>query len=378
MINLSTEILPSPPAKDLWEYLRDTQKAVVMYGMGNGADKILSVCAKYGIEVSDFFASDGFVRGHSFHGKTVLSYSQIKEKYGADNIVVLLSFASSLPDVLENIYRISDECEFYAPDVPVYGDNIFTREFYEVNFEKFSDVYNMLEDGLSKKVYREIIQYKLTGDISHLCACECDKSEAYIDILKADTVRTYADLGAYNGDTIRELLNYASRLKEVIAIEPDARNFRKLNEYYTSLEKPSFALEAHNLGAWDCEDTLFFDKSGNRNSGILQNSSVFSKAINERGKKITEVKVNSLDNILDGRDVDYIKYDVEGSEKEALLGSQRTMSACSPSLLVSLYHRSEDLFELPLLLKKIHPEYKLYLRRMRYVPAWDINLYAVK
>ena len=66
------------PARDLWEYLQATDKTVVMYGMGNGADKILAVCAQYGIEVADFFASDGFVRGHSFHGKTVLSYSAVK------------------------------------------------------------------------------------------------------------------------------------------------------------------------------------------------------------------------------------------------------------------------------------------------------------
>ena len=72
--------------RDLWEYLQNTDKTVVMYGMGNGADKILAVCEQYGIVVADFFASDGFVRGHSFHGKTVLSYSALKEKYGKENM----------------------------------------------------------------------------------------------------------------------------------------------------------------------------------------------------------------------------------------------------------------------------------------------------
>ena len=97
--------------KDLWQYLKESEKPVVMYGMGNGADKILAVCEKKGIEVSDFFASDGFVRGHSFHGKKVLSYCETKEKYGEDNFIVLLSFASSLPEVIDNIKRISNESE---------------------------------------------------------------------------------------------------------------------------------------------------------------------------------------------------------------------------------------------------------------------------
>ena len=48
---------------DLWQTLAETNKTVVMYGMGNGADKILAVCERYGIEVAEFFASDDFVRG---------------------------------------------------------------------------------------------------------------------------------------------------------------------------------------------------------------------------------------------------------------------------------------------------------------------------
>ena len=80
------DFLKNIPNSDLWNYLSKAKKTIVMYGMGNGADKILAVCQQYNIEIADFFASDGFVRGHSFHGKTVLSYSQVKEKYGKENI----------------------------------------------------------------------------------------------------------------------------------------------------------------------------------------------------------------------------------------------------------------------------------------------------
>ena len=65
---------------DLYDVLSRTDKPVVMYGMGNGADKILKVLSERGIAVSDFFASDGFVRGHFFHGKKVLTYAQVSEK----------------------------------------------------------------------------------------------------------------------------------------------------------------------------------------------------------------------------------------------------------------------------------------------------------
>lgn len=380
MNNLSTEILIKNIENDLdlWNYLQKSTKSIVMYGMGNGADKILSVCERYGIEVKDFFASDGFVRGHLFHGKRVKSYSEIKDEYGAENLIVLLSFASALSDVLENIYRIAGECELYAPDVPVFGNTLFTRGFYRENYGKIKQVEDILCDEESRRIYREIIAYKLSGDISHLRACESDKQQTYIEILHAEDIESYADLGAYNGDTVRELLQFAPRLKRVYALEPDARNFRKLNEYYSSLKSPSFELIAHNVGAWSEADLLYFDKSGNRNAGLLQNSSSFSDAVNQRGKKISEVRVQALDDILCGERVDHIKYDVEGSEREALLGSRYTIKKHKPSLLVSLYHRSEDIFELPLLVKELCPSYKLYLRRMQYIPAWDINLYAVE
>jgi len=90
------------------------------------------------------------------------------------------------------------------------------------------------------------------------------------------------------------------------------------------------------------------------------------------------VAVRTLDSILDGARVDYIKYDVEGSEYEALCGSIETIKRHQPDLLVSLYHRNEDIFRLPIFVHSLLKEHKLYLRRFPYVPAWDLNLYAVK
>ena len=114
---------------DLWTYLASANKTIVMYGMGNGADKIIGVCESYGIVIADFFASDGFVRGQIFHGKRVMSFSEIKDKYGKDNIIVLVAFASSLPDVMQKIADVASECETYIPDVPVRGYNVFCDEF---------------------------------------------------------------------------------------------------------------------------------------------------------------------------------------------------------------------------------------------------------
>ena len=377
---------------DLWPYLADAHREgrpIVMYGMGNGADKILTVCEHYGIAVSDFFASDGFVRGHSFHGKTVLSFSDVCEKYGAENLIVLLSFASSRPGVLKLIESVAAKCELYAPDVPVCGEELFDRAFYEAHRNEIAAARALFADEESRRVYDGIIKYKLTGRIDVLRATESAPDKAYRDILHAERFAVAADLGAYNGDSIRELRAYAPHLAHAIAMESDRRNYRKLTEYAEALRASGDPLHlwAVNEGAWNEPTVLTFHDSGNRNAGVCKapatktDSPLPSTADNKFFGKIVEVTVNALDNVVAttvGTDthIDYVKYDVEGAEREALLGSRNVILRDAPALLVSAYHRSGDLFSLPLLVHDLNPNYRLYLRRMAGIPAWDINLYA--
>lgn len=347
---------------DLWQYLARAEKPIVLYGMGNGADKILAVFSRYGIQAADFYASDGFVRGQVFHGKTVLSFSQVKEKY--KDFIVVVSFGTSLPDVLAKIYETAEHCELYAPDVPVSGDTLFTLDFYKEHYDEFQKAYHLLSDEQSKQMYANIIRYKITGNITHLrhaiSPVGCEK-----ELLRFDRYKTFIDAGAYNGDTAKKFMADCKNAETVYAIEPDRKNFKKLSAYAESVTAAKIV--PLNFGAWNEKTTTEFTVGGNRNSAIgTQNL-----------KKTESVLLNTIDS-LGIQNADYIKYDVEGAEKEALLGSTATIHASSPDILLSLYHRSEDLYALPLLLHELFPDYKMYLRRFEYVPAWDINLYAIK
>jgi FkbM family methyltransferase len=365
--------MPYSAFPDLWEYLKHTSKHIVMYGMGNGADKILSVSQSYGIVIEDFFASDGFVRGHSFHQKRVLSYTETKQKYGADNMIVLLSFATSLPDVMQNILNVAAECELYAPDVPVFGDHLFNAAFLEAHKAEFDAARALLADAESVRVFDCIISYKLTGDLKYLTMAENDPDESFGEILPCHTFTTAVDLGAYHGDTARSLAPYAPNLQTLYALEPDARNYRKLCAYAETEER--FSVIPLQCAAWSRDEILYFDASGNRNAGATQNTST---VLLPRTGKVTEVQARTTDGILNGKMCDYIKFDVEGAEKEAILGALETIGTHRPALMISLYHRSEDIFELPLMIHERFPDYKFYIRRREYIPAWDTVLIAVK
>ncbi len=347
---------------DLWQYLASVSKPIVMYGMGNGADKILAVFDRLGITVSDFYASDGFVRGQVFHGKTVLSFAQIQEKYA--DFIVVVSFGSSLPEVLAKIYETAEHHELYAPDVPVSGETLFTLKFYKEHFTEFEKVFALLSDETSQETYANIIRYKLTGNIEHLRKAfspkDCEK-----EILDFDRYATFIDAGAYNGDTARKFVADCKNAATVYAIEPDRKNFKKLSA--NAEKETDVKIIPKHFGAWNKKSTAKFAVGGNRNSAIgIQNL-----------KKTETVALDTIDSLA-VFNADYIKYDVEGAEKEAICGSVQTIKTSSPDLLVSLYHRSEDLFALPLLIHELFPNYALYLRRFEYIPAWDINLYAVK
>lgn len=350
--------------QDLWSYLEGERRPIVIYGMGNGADKVIEVCRSRGIEISDFYASDSFVRGQAFHGKTVLTYSQVREKYGDGNFITLMSFATRLDDVIANVRRIAAENELYAPDVPVSGHELFDMRFFEKYEADMDDVCDRLADDVSRRAYRDIISYKLTGRIDYLLDCEHPREEMFGSLLHPAGYRSFADLGAYTGDTIRELLDRAPELKYVFALEPDIKNYKKLLRYAEGESRCTIA--ALNVAAWSEPCELTFDCSGNRNSNIGS------------GHRTTAVEADTLDNILHGLPVDYIKYDVEGSEMQALFGSAETLRRHAPELCVSLYHRSEDIFLLPMLLDHLCPGYKMYIRRGRYIPAWDIDLIAVR
>ena len=267
------------------------------------------------------------------------------------------------------------ETELYAPDVPAFGDTLFTRPFFEAHRSELEAARALLADDESRRIFDNVVAYKLSGDISYLLNAQNNEDEIFETIIRPHTIRAAADLGAYNGDTVRQLLEKAEgNVDAVWAMEPDARNYKKLASYAQSESRARII--PVNAGAWNEEATLFFDKSGNRNASFEQNR---SQSLADRPAKVSEVKALPLDKVLGGARVDYIKYDVEGSEREALDGSLDTLTQCAPTLLVSLYHRSEDIFALPLHIRKIAPQYSgFYLRRLAGIPAWDLNLYCKK
>lgn len=355
--------LPEYPCKeDLWDKLSQESRPVVVYGMGNGADKLIKRFEKYGIEIADFFASDGFVRGHSFHGKRVKSFSEIKSDYS--DFVIVLSFASNRDEVIALFKEIDKDYELYIPDMPVAGEEYFDREFYNANYSAILSAYQALADDNSKNAFSNIINYKLTGKLSYLESAYSEKCELY-EFLEGNNFECIIDAGAYNGDTVRDAKKYFPNLKKAYAIEPDPKTFKKLVKY--SKAETEITVECINAAVYDSDGVSSFFGSANRNSSISSTSS-----FEHKDNIVNTVRIDSIT----GEKIDYIKYDVEGAETEALRGSDEVISAYKPTLLVSAYHRSADIFSLINYIHEKYEFYDIYLLRLRAVPAWEIDIIA--
>lgn len=347
-------------SQPLWEYLRCAEKPVVLYGMGDGALKILAVCRQYGIPIAGIFASDEFVRGHSFEGYPVESLAQIEERLG--DFIVLLCFGVDYDSMLERIAELSSRHETYAPDIPVFGSDLFTPEYFREHQAEFEQVYGLLADDESRQIYVDLLAYKLSGKLEYLYRHMGSREEDFGSILMPGPGSVYVDLGAYDGDTVEEFIRHCPDYGWIWALEPDPKNFRKLQAAAGDLPRTTLVPK----GSYSGEGELTFSARGGRNSALA-----------ESGKKLRPVELTSVDALLQGNRADYIKMDVEGVERETLLGCRETIARWKPQLSVAAYHRTGDLWELPLLVRELGPDYRLYLRRHKYVPAWEIILYAI-
>lgn len=347
------------PETDLWEYLKSAGLPIVLYGMGDGAEKILKVCGEYNINISGVFATE-VKRERYFHQWRVLPIESLEKSLG-EKLIILIAFGTSDPEIIEFIAVLKQKHEVYSPDVPVTGGGLFNRSFVKENLKKIKEVYNLWEDDFSRFTYENIIKAKLTGKTEYLDNHIVTRKEMF-RLFPWGQNEVFVDAGAYRGDTIEEFISMTGgEYSQIFALEPDGKNYEKLRR--NLMGKRNISIQ--EAAAWGKNELLYFQPRSGR-SGRLEKGA----QPNTRGVKVDDVAGNYT--------VSYIKYDVEGAEKEAIFGSEKTIKKSCPKLVISAYHRPEDLFELPLIIKEMVPEYKFYLRRNEGYPAWDINLMCVK
>ena len=194
------------------------------------------------------------------------------------------------------------------------------------------------------------------------------EEHAYFDLpyLKWQPDSVFLDVGAFDGSTsvhyikrCREM--FPSSVPEVIAVEPNSTLADRVAEALN--QETGVPFRVVKQGVWDVTGTTKFRVTP---AGMFEED--------EHGA--IEMECITIDDILQGKPVDMIKMDIEGSEYRAIKGASNTIRSCKPQLAISVYHKPEDIIELPQLIMELNPAYKFYLRHY-YPKANETDLYAI-
>ena len=177
----------------------------------------------------------------------------------------------------------------------------------------------------------------------------------------------FIDAGAYVGDTISTLLTFWKHSGECItAFEPDETNLKQLENTIINISSNLCSI-IYLFAVWSKSDTLHFNPSGSA-------SSLVDKTIS--GQNSVSMPAVSLDQTVFTLEPNYIKMDVEGAEKEALIGAKRIIKTFSPVLTICVYHKPVDFWGIPLFIRSINNNYTMYLRQHEHL-AIETVLYCI-
>ena len=181
-----------------------------------------------------------------------------------------------------------------------------------------------------------------------------------LECLPANQSGIFVDVGAMDAQTS---VNYSNKfgVKNVVVFEPNIEMARICRE---NLSSHGINYEIIQKGAWSEEGKLNFTAE----------KKPHLSHISMEGNQTVEV--TTLDKVLEGRETAFIKMDIEGSEYEALRGTEKTIQGRKPILAISVYHKIEDIYEIPMLILSFCKDYVLYLRHYN-IWAAETVLYAI-
>lgn len=185
-----------------------------------------------------------------------------------------------------------------------------------------------------------------------------------------DGKEIFVDAGSCNGGTSVAFIEWANRnYGHVYAFEPNPFMFKDMEE---NLKKYA-DITLIPKGLWNTTCNLVFsrNKSNEGGSSILD-----AGMVTLHDEDQFNVPVAKLDECLSGKPVTFIKMDIEGSEMQALLGAREIITQNHPKLAICIYHKKEDLWEIPNLILSIHSDYKFYLRHYA-ISENELVLYAI-
>ncbi len=345
----------------------DQDREIYIFGAGRFGRDLASAFTKKGYRVSGFIETSPKVS--VCNGLTVYSWHELPTSSMQPQIAIgVYNRDTPLNDLLEIVQTAG------------YSDILLPWDCYEIlstelgwrywlsdrayllsNLANIKRTYEMLSDDISKSCLLQLYLFRLGSNTGYGSYRHPD-AQYFNDIsmsrLRGIEKLTYVDCGAYNGDTYLELSKIL-RLGDSYLFEPDPNNYKEL---VFAIQSSQLTPTLLPLAVSDGYKILSFSSEGEGGT-VSKDGAVRIAAV-------------SLDEILNNKEIHFIKFDVEGGEIDAITGSGKLVRKNRPVLAISLYHRPEDLWKIPDLLQKLCVNYSFYIRQHFY-NSFDSVIYAI-
>jgi len=355
----------------------DITKPLIIFGAGTVGRYLLKSLKINNIKVSHFVDNDPKILNNKIDGIEIISYKKLKNNFFDQQIIIAsVIFEKEIyiqmhKDGFKFIYPLS-YLNYIYPDIFNFRkyNQLFNSIFQKENRRYINKVYKLFSDKKSKQIFSKIINFRLNHYFFvNLQSIKSTKEQYFdTDLVKVNKKEIFIDGGGYIGDTIKPFVKFTKgQFKKIFSFEPDRRNFNKLKVIVRNLNNKR--IHIYPYGLYSKNGFVEFYEQGDPESGIVKNNefSPLSGIIipHQENKKIkkTKLPVVRIDDFFKKKDIpSFIKMDIEGAELDALKGAKDTIKKFRPKLAICVYHNPSDLWEIPLLIKKLNIKYKLYLR----------------
>lgn len=363
----------------LQEFSKDS-KLVIWGGKENG-EKLYRYLVQYSnAQVLFFCDNDPMLK--KCCGFPVVDPNALREYFAQDNSIKVVIASQAYQEIrwqLLDVVGLPAKNVFYAKGIEsgVFGSQGNTvvnwdSDIFEIenHHDELVSTLDLLEDERSRFDLKKFLSYRITYDPSYLAGFQRFKMNALgfpTDISDAiDEHEVVIDGGAHDGSSLRRYLKSGIKGR-FYCFEPERNNFSGLLRTIENYGAEDFVVaRMQGLGATGGVSYL----SGSDLSGYISPDGGGD-----------QVDITTLDAAGISERVTFIKLNVEGYEGPALEGAAQILKNDKPKLIISNHHHLKHLWEVPLLIKKINPEYKIYCRQMGwsgpYDKLYDIQLFAV-
>ncbi len=257
-----------------------------------------------------------------------------------------------------HIYELREEKSLFEGQSLILAPD---REAVFQNLHRYDNLKNHLEDDLSRQVLEKILEFLLEDVDAEIPAFKIEEQYFAYDIYRRIPEEYVVDCGAFKGDVMRIFLKKNhNQFAHYLAIEPDKSYLPFLQ--HTADQESDGKIEIKNCALSDKREQL-------RMRNYAQEDSIV------RADGEIEVQSCPLDELMKGRACTFLKIDVEGYDKKAIMGAAEMIREQKPVIAVAAYHRESDFYEIFELLYGLYEDYHFYLRS--YMNVQETILYAV-